>query len=295
MNNKLSNKQHAQQQLIHALLQDVYQDKQLAQQQTEQRINKVMEEINRPQSNSKLVQFPVKKNYWLSLAASVCLLVITLSIWVLPTNPALAEVNNLIERLANLGDRLYKINLAPIDTQPINKTNWLDDSRLYVRGKDHYVFVQTTDKGRLIRGRDISSSWKLDHKQQIKYYADLSDIKIPIAGDAIGMAFMDFASLLTNLTEKYQLSYQAQSEAIGANGLALSRITANKNAKQKGVKQVVIYYQADNYQIERIVFNKVHLKGDPALFNLSLQLENTKLLADDFFTAQYHLNMNTYE
>ncbi|AWB65604.1 hypothetical protein C2869_03755 [Saccharobesus litoralis] len=274
----------------------------------------------RPHSN--VFTLPFGKNSWMGLAASVCLFVVTLSFWLLPANTAIAEVKNLIEYLEHLSDRLYQVHVEAIE----NKQNlspeqlalkqkkqqlkqdrqsdkpsktlikpaaqWLDGAQLYMRGSDQYLLVAQTEKGQLLRGRNQDTSWKLDHKNQIKHYSDFSKIKLPFAGDAVNMAFMDLPLLLVTLTEKYQLTYQADAHTnIQTSELAnskLSLIIADKKDQQKGVKQVLIYYQADSYQIEKIVFNRVHMQGSDQRYQVSLQRVETEALAEEFFSPEYH-------
>lgn len=314
-------KEQAEQQLIHALLQTIYEDKKLAAQQHEVRMTSILTAITTRKTSltSRLVTQAWRLPGWFGVAASLCLFVLTLSFWLTPSNIALAEVHKLLDGLALLQDKAYQVSVTPVSAQqtanisnlapkastqmfdkdisanePSNKhktsaASWLDGASLYIRGDKQYLLEAETPQGALLRGRNESTSWKLGHNNTVKVYQDYNKIKLPFAGDAVALAFVNLSVLLEKLTKNYQLAYKASNTA-SSTDQSLSVITAiKKSPKIKGVKQITVFYQPDSYLIERIEFDRVHIQGNPERYQINLQLISTSALDVDLFNPEYHL------
>lgn len=314
----LNSKYQAKQQLIHALLQAIYQDKNSEVQEEQSRISEVLSTISEPKelladkSNSQH-----KFAQWFSLAASICLMTLVMFSWLSPTNVAIAEVNNILTRLRSLEDRIYTISVLPVKPLhlPTEKTDvpnyktlrsrnensdvsirhsasiWLNGAKLYVRGDNQYVLIAETSEGYLLRARNRQHSWKLNHDNEVKYYDDHAGIKVPIAGDAVALVFMDVPQMLTHLADNYNLTYKKNAGKDSESKQVLSMISANKKSKQlKGAKQINIFYHPDSYLIDRFEFDRVHLQGHRKRYKVSLQLVDLKALVIDFFDAEHHQN-----
>lgn len=287
-----------QQQLMHALLVSHYQEHKSDAEQ--QRINRVMDRINQLDSvnsqSMKLISFPQLKQ--LAVAASICFMVFMISLLILPQKSAMAEINQLIAELNDIGDRLYRISVKPLAKNSSNRINinnqgaykksaakWLDGASLYVRNQSDYLLMYETQHGSKLKASNKDGSWKLNEHKSLKEYADDKGSKLPLSGQAAEMALMDFPRLLNTLKRNYQLHYQA---AETSNDLA--QIIATRSSTEKGVKQVKIYYQPDTYLIEKMTFERVHLQGQAATYNIDLQLQKQLTLAPDFFNVLYHLS-----
>lgn len=288
--------QQAQQQLMDALLTCHYQMS--ASKEHEQRIERVMQAINphRVTTNNSVTRLPKLKR--LAMAASVCFVVFMLSLLVLPKKSAMAEMNQLIAELQDVGDRLYQITVTPLSTsqnnQRISSNNqrgykksaakWLDGASLYVRNQSDYLLMYQTQHGTKLKASNVKGSWKLNEQKKLQQYNNDKGSKLPLSGQAAEMALMDFQLLLNTLKNSYELKYQSTNSQ---NNLSL--LTATRLSSKKGVKQVQIYYQADSYLIEKITFDRVHLQGQPETYRIDLRLQKHNGLAPEFFQPHYHL------
>jgi hypothetical protein len=326
-NPRQDDKQEAEERLMHALLHQTYQSKASVIQKNEIRIQRVMVAIDDKTSqnghtlssnlrhkiaSSKVTNLTPKNNRWMGLAASLIFVISMLSFLFIPTKSALAEVNQILEQLAHIGDRLYRISVITVgvknhkisekgheikDTSKKKNTfnnkkpaeNWLDNALLFVRNSNQYLLQIDTDQGRILRARNNSTRWKIDSNNSIKHYKDQSAMKLPFSSDAATMTFMDLPKLLTRLTENYDLNYHADIPTSLTQTLSLI-VATKKSSEQKGVKAVSIYYQANSYLIDRIVFDRIHMQGSSKRYKISLQLLNTERLDEYFFTEEYHLN-----
>lgn len=291
-NNQAKLQQQAQLQLMEALLIGHYQDTNQAKQ--EQRIQAVINRINKPQRLRLLYRFKP-----LAMAASLGAVVFMLSLLLLPHKSAMAEINHLIAQLQHIGDRVYGFSVTPLSTaensnrivsnnqQGYKKSaaKWLNGAQLYLRNQSDYLLMYQTQHGTKIKANTVNGSWKLNEKQQYQPYPNNKTIKLPLSGQAAEMAMMDFPVLLTSLKNSYQLTYQEQ---VKLNNQFLSLLTATPQKPGKGVKQIQIYYQPDNYLIQKMVFTKVHLQGQPASYRIELILQAQQALDPAFFTPDYH-------
>lgn len=313
---QLDIQQQAELQLTHALLQTIYEDKTQASQQHDIRMTRLLRAIATTKTplRNKIAPLPA----WFGLAASICLLAFTLSFWLTPSNHAIAEVHKLSDGLALLRDRVYQVSVAPVaaqqkannsnqrpkvllfdnksadeptDSSRTSAASWLNGANLYIRGANQYVLKANTHKGALLRGRNENASWKIGQDNAVKLYQDYTKIKLPFAGDAVALAFVNLPDMLEKLTKNYQLTHQASAAPNGSTEQRLSVITAvKKSSDMKGVKQITLFYQSNNHLIERIEFDRVHIQGNPERYLIHLQLTDTLSLDVNFFNPDYHLD-----
>lgn len=304
INETLSISEQSQQQLIHSLLIT----KKDSDSEMNARINNVMQAINSPpkQNTPEYVNNAPWFQRWGSWAASLLLMVTLTFTLILPSNDARATMNEVIESLSEMGDRLYKMKIE-VSKQGKNQTNKstqkhlvsnthkehkvvrFQKAKLYLRADNQFVFIEEKRNGKKnIKGSNGHESWQVSGKGKIKN-SEQGKIKVPLASKSADLAFMNLSESLQVLKASYDLTIEHK-KTFKSSDLHWSKITAIKADKNvKGAKKVVLFFDPDSHVIQKLIFDKVHMKGRSTLMKVTLTLQSTEILPEYWFEQETHL------
>ena len=270
------------------------------------RVERVMEAIQAREtqavysesSNDQIFHNAVwfRQSRWTTLfgmAASLLLCIISVSFLLATSSDALATIDRVVERITLARDRHYFISVDIVEDrddkiqESSHKT--FVEGHLYLRDNNQFVLIQKNNKGqKIIKGTDGLSSWQIGAKGELRVEEDPYKIKLPLALKSSGLILMDVEGSLTALKDGYDLNVFENQSVLGIDN-PVSVIQAVKQSEaQKGVKEVWVYFNAETYVIERMVFDRVHLQGSSELKRVTLDLIDLFVLPDLWFNYQGH-------
>lgn len=248
-----------------------------------------------------------------SFAASIGIFMLVFVV-ALPSQNAVAALDQVINRISQLNDRHYHVTVerakrgkrSTFDTEASlgaknkgrkgepGKKNGpkprFEVADLYLRGTDQFVFIEQRDDGKgFIKGRNADKSWQVKGAVEPFVSGDVDAIKPPISSQSGRLAFLNISHSLEQLKEGYSLIMAYDQAVPGLSGEWV-KVTAEKiDKKTKGAKRVFLYYDEHDYTIGAIVFDKVHLPGERALRRITLTLRSQDALPHNFFDSQAHI------
>ena len=271
---ELSSTEQAQQQLIHALL---LQQKD-TDVETNSRVAKVMSQLAAQTESSVSPDTPNTANtynsdnvipitrlwvkqsvkHWVSIAASVFVVLGFSFTLMLPSNEAMAAMDKVIETFSAMGDRVYdiKVDLSkqgkkglnnkqkqqPKGNEPErknahrnNKKSSFSGGELYLSGNEQFVLIannspfksKSKDKSKgKITGSNGIESWVVSGKGKVKTTSlansqtnSSQKAKLPLARQSAELTFMNISEILKALKQSYQLTIEYNQQAQGISGL----------------------------------------------------------------------------
>lgn len=312
--NELSSTEHAQQQLVHALL---LQQKD-TDAETSVRIEKVMSQLSRQEELSTTNSTSKNNNViplfrrWVSIAASVLVLVGFSFTLMLPSNEAIAAMDKVIETFSEMAGRVYDVKVETAkqgkkgskhkqksngperqDDNRKNKKSSFSGGKLYLSGSEQFVLIANNQhrKGK-ITGSNGVESWSIGGKGKVKIETQANSqakTNLPLAAKSAELTFMNIPEMLNALKQSYHLTIEYDQQANNIAGL-WSKITLEKIDNQtKGVKELVLFFNPDTHVIQQMIFDKVHLQGDPSLKKVTMTLLSTAPIESNWFNYQTHL------
>lgn len=251
----------------------------------------------------------------MSIAASV--FIVSLVFFTsLPSNTAVADIDNIIARLAAVNDRLYSLNIedevkndeflldhstpdadikdrSPVERAPIERA-LLRKGQLYLRGDTQFVLMGERDDGTtFIKGSNQFESWQISGAKQRLRRAPIGQIKLPIFGRSRDLVFLNLPKTLASLKDSHHFEVSSGEVIAGVNG-AWSKIVATKvDREEKGLAHVELYYEPTSFDLERIVFKRIPMQSNTKKVNLRLDLISKDALPNAFFDAETHSKQNT--
>lgn len=284
----LQEQEEAQDHLMEALLIHHYESEQEVQTLVEKGMTKLS-----PPKRAKLYHF---SKVWLSLAASAAALMLGLSFLLLaPSNPALAAMDKAIQVIESMGDRSYRVRVAPIrgthTHQDASTKRRFDEAELYLRGDNQFLFRAITPKGyRMVKGSNGQTSWSLKKDGTTEIKTDPKAIKLPLSARAENITFLDIGASLKALKDRYEISLVEKQKLKSSERFWTKLVMKKVDATIKGPRQIVLFCDLNEQRIQRMVFDKVHLRGAPEPMRVTLDLVSSEPLPDSWFEASHHLS-----
>lgn len=312
----LSLEEQSEQQFIHALLIQQYEPDKSCYAYVDRGMERLAQCDQAESAPSRLTIRVPSFGVFSGVAASFALCVLIV-FFAYPTTSAMAAFDQVMGQFNAGGDRLYQVRVKKVkrggkqrltpssEDKPAiaakgnkrkgkeNSTRF-DRAALYMRGTDQFVLMEYRDDGAgFIKGSNGIDSWRVNSKGKGTVVGTKGEIKLPLASNARNMVFLDIAQSLEKLKEGYTISLLENQALKGQQGL-WSKIVAEKaDHEQKGVKRVLMYFDPQNYEIQKLVFDRAHLSGSRDLVKISLDLQSTEPLPEDFFDVSMHAGAAT--
>lgn len=232
---------------------------------------------------------------WLPAAAAaliIGLIALTAIVWPIRTSAALDRVIQSMDQ----SDRSYQIEVldnggdAPqplrADHGPYPPGAFLDGAKLYLRGRNQFVFEQVLPNGdtRVI-GCDGVTSWSLRGRGPVHVSADTARFGGGVLAGREDLAFLNLRSQVEELRQCYQLTW-CDAKAGPASGLrGLHGI--RRDASRGGAKEIELWFDPATGLIHRMVCTGLPRNhGGPA--SVAIRLTSTTLLPFEFFDHKSH-------
>lgn len=300
--NNLNSESQAELQLIHSLLLQAAESDESINNRIDRTL--LMLDDNSEQSTDKILFFKNPKQFLRrysalgSIAASLLMCGIMFFI-VLPSNVVMASIDKIIHRLDQAGDRMYRLQVDNVKTEadPNLVKPRLLKGKLYLRNTDQFLLIgQRDNDSTFIKARNKDSSWQLSGKEKRLSLASVEAINLPISGNSRELIFLDLASMLEAIKDGYKIHLSKNITLATVDG-TWSKIDAKKIDKNiKGAKHLSFYFDSNNFELQRIVLDRVHLPGDKARVRITLDLMSSNDLPMNFFEPSFHcINGCDYE
>jgi hypothetical protein len=232
------------------------------------------------------------RQYWRrgALVSGLVAVVAVMFVAVWSSNPpqasAATELDRLIDRATDAGDRSYVIrNLDARPEQPEERRPPIDGATLHVRRPDQYVLVRKFPDGRpFVTGSDGEKSWSVPPAGAgaVRVSGDPLRFRGPVPGHQHGIPFADLRSDLVQLRDAYIVT-PLGSDAAGKRGL----LAIKKSVEYRGPNRVELWYDPATGVIHRMVFAGMpKARGGPD--SVSVELLEQRDLGGDFFRHQTH-------
>jgi hypothetical protein len=207
-------------------------------------------------------------------------------IWLGRTDPlsAASQLDRLIERSAEMGDRVYRIrSLDATPEPPDERRPPIDGAILHVRRPDRYVLIRSFPDGRrFITGSDGDRSWSIPPRGAVRVSADPLRFRGPVPGQQHGIPFADLRLDLVQLREAYRLT----ALPIDADGLA-GILALKRSSEYRGPARVELRHELRSGVIKRMRFQGMpRQRGGPD--EVSVELVESRDLGRDFFRHESH-------
>jgi hypothetical protein len=221
----------------------------------------------------------------------------------LPTNTAMAAIDQMITAIDKAGDRTYSITLRenkkdaqppPRDrdsqTEPAGERAGLDGATLYLRGSDKFVLYWKTPSGKtVINGSDGQTNWHIRPDKPVLVSNDPQAFRIPMPQELEAILSLDLKATLLHIRNHYKVKYLEDVTDNQEQKSNLKYLDASKISRDfPGPKNIEIWADSQTGLLLRIEFADIHLEGDPSLKRLIIELVNQTPLSDDWFTRQAH-------
>ena len=203
-----------------------------------------------------------------------------------PQASAATELNRLIDKATDAGDRAYVIrNLDAQPEQAEERRPPIDGAKLYVRWPDKYVLVRKFPDGRpFVTGSDGEKSWSVPPAGAgaVRVSGDPLRFRGPVPGHQHGIPFADLRSDLVQLRDAYVVTPLGSDTAAKRGLLAIK-----KSVEYRGPNRVELWYDPATGVIHRMVFDGMpKARGGPD--SVAVELLDRRELGDDFFRHQSH-------
>ncbi len=240
---------------------------------------------------------------WVSVAAAV-VAVGLLGIFALNlpsrADAAMESLEQVIAAFGRLEDRSYVIHAGetrePRREKPprerrdgqgrFHPAAHLDGARLYLRGEDEFVLMQSLPNGEdRVMGGNAEMSWSFRGDGPVRTSDDPQRFRGGVPGGRQDLSFLDLRSQLDELKSLYQLEILKPVQDRDAGLLGLS---GNRHSREQGgPKRVEIWFDSDDGMIHRMILDGLPRdNGRPG--KIELDLISGEPLAPDFFTHDAH-------
>lgn len=297
--NKDQIRRAAQLQLVHSLLLQLADKDEVVK---ESRIQSLMQKID---SNNKISE----KFYRLAIplirygiAAGFIIAVIFLFTQI-PTNTAMAAIDQMIVAIDHAGDRTYSIKVEdeqkgrqPPPRPPQQRREKggeraeLDGATLYLRGNNQFVLYWLTPSGKtVINGSDGQTNWHIRPDKPVLVSNNPEAFRIPMSPELAAILSLDLKATLIHIRDNYKVKYLEDIAGDQKKNDQWTYLDAQKISKDfPGPKNIEIWADSQTGLLLRIEFADIHLEDDHAPKRLIIELVDQKQLSDDWFTRQAH-------
>ena len=295
-------------QLVHAMLMGIAENSKDSRQS---RINKLMQSIraDRQKQTTEKVTTPLKRHRYVGPAirwGTAAMIIVSLAVLLisLPSNKAMATIDQMIAAIENAGDRTYRIIVRDQKTgrrerqsdrftfQRRNRQERavLDGATLYLRGRGKYVLYRYTPSGQtVINGSDGQTNWLIRPRRTVLVSDNPQAFRIPMPENLANLLTLDFSDTLQQIRERYKIKYLGTVPVEQEQEASWSYLHATRqNRKFKGPRVIRIWAHPDTGLLRRIEFADIQLQGDPESKKLIFDLRDQKQLADNWFRHNAH-------
>jgi hypothetical protein len=212
--------------------------------------------------------------------------VVIVAIWTShpPQVSAATELDRLIDRATEAGDRVYRITSLDPNPLPIEPRQApIDGAKLYVGPPDRYVLIRRFPDGReYATGFDGERNWSAPPDGAVRLSRDPLRFRWPIPGHQYGIPFADLRFELIQLRDAYLIS-SLGTNVVGQRGL----LATKKSPEYRGPNRVELWYDATTGVIHRMEFAGLpKARGGPD--RVAVEFEEQREHAPDFFKHQSH-------
>ena len=292
-------------QLVHSLLLQLSDRDEVAK---ERQVQKLMEHIKTSPDGQETM--PEKLHRFIRPLvrygiAAVLIISIAILFMQLPTNTAIAAIDQMIAAIDHAGDRTYSIIVEDTrrDNRPPRQDErhaekrrepgeraGLDGATLYLRGSDKFVLYQQTPSGKtVISGSDGQTRWLIRPEKPVLVSNDPEAFRIPMPPELAAILSLDLKATLLHIRDHYKVKYLEDITGDQQQDSSRKYLDARKISNDfPGPKNIEIWADTDTGLLLRIEFADIHLEDDPSPKRLIIELVNQKQLSDDWFTRQAH-------
>jgi outer membrane lipoprotein-sorting protein len=295
-------------QLVHALLMGIAENSKDVRQS---RVNELMQSIraDRQKQTAEKVTIPLKAHRYVGPAiklGTAAMIIVSLAVLLmsLPSNKAMATIDQMIAAIENAGDRTYSIIVRDqktgkrerefdrfsVDRRNRQERAVLDGATLYLRGRGKYVLYRYTPSGQtVINGSDGQTNWLIRPRRSVLVSDDPQAFRIPMPENLANLLTLDFSDTLQQIRERYKIKYLGTVPVEQNQEASWSYLHATQqNGKFKGPRVIRIWAHPDTGLLRRIEFADIQLQSDPEPRKLIFDLRDQKQLADNWFKHTAH-------
>jgi len=287
-------------QLVHAMLIHLAENNEDAKQR---RINNLMQSVrtDKEKQASEKETSPQKPHRFVGpvvrwgIAATI-IISLTISLVSLPSNKAMATIDQMITAIENAGDRTYAIIVRDQRTRERERESGrftsvkryrqeragLDGATLYLRGRDKYVLYRYTPSGKtVINGSNGQTNWLIRPERPVLVSNNPQAFKIPMPEDLANLLTLDFSDTLQQIREHYKIKYLSTVPVDQDQEASWTYLHATQQKRKfKGPRVIRIWAHPDTGLLRRIEFADIRLQDDPEPKKLILDLMDQKQLPE---------------
>jgi len=295
-------------QLVHAMLMGLAENSKDARQR---RVKKLMESIRadwKKQAKEKAAR-PQKPHRYVGPAirwGTAAMVIISLAVLLtsLPSNKAMATIDQMIAAIENAGDRTYSIIVRDqktgrrdrragkfaVERRNRHERVVFDGATLHLRGRGKYVLCRYTPSGQtVINGSDGQTNWLIRPRRAVLVSNNPQAFRIPMPEDLANLLTLDFSDTLQQIRERYKIKYLGTVPVEQDQEPSWSYLHATRqNRRFKGPRVIRIWAHPDTGLLRRIEFADIQLQGDPEPKKLIFDLRDQKPLPENWFTHTAH-------
>jgi len=295
-------------QLVHAMLMGLAEKSKDARQS---RINKLMQSIrvDKEKPASKKAASSQRPRRYVGPVirwGTAAMIIISLAVLLmsLPSNKAMATIDQMIAAIENAGDRTYSIIVRDQKTGRRERGSGrfsaerrnrheraiFNGATLYLRGRDKFVLYRYTSSGQtVINGSDGQTNWLIRPRRPVLVSNNPEAFRIPMPEDLAGLLTLDFSDTLQQIRESYKIKYLGTVPVEQVQEASWAYLHATRhNRRFKGPRVIRIWAHPDTGLLRRIEFADIRLQDDPEPKKLIFDLRDQKRLADNWFTHTAH-------
>jgi len=295
-------------QLVHAMLMGIAEDNEDARQS---RVNKLMQSVKADGQRqvSEKATSPQRPRRYVGPAVgcgTAAMIIISLAVLLtsLPSNKAMATIDQMIAAIENAADRTYSIIVRDqktgqrerqssrfnVERRNRQERAGFDGAALYLRGRDQYVLYRYTPSGQtVINGSDGQTNWLIRPGRPVLVSNDRQAFRIPIPEDLANLLTLDFKDTLQKIRERYRIKYLGNVPVEQAQEASWSYLHATRHNREfAGPRVVRIWAHAYTGLLRRIEFADIHLQDSPEPKKLIFDLRDERQLAENWFTHAAH-------
>jgi outer membrane lipoprotein-sorting protein len=295
-------------QLLHAMLTGLAENSEDAR---HRRVNKLMQSIRADKEKiaGKKATSTQKPRRYVGPAVrlgTAAMIIISLAILLiyLPSNKAMATIDQMISAIENAGDRTYSVIVrdyetgrrdrggarSAVDGRSRRERAVLDGATLYLRGRGQYVLYRYTPSGQtVVNGSDGLTNWLIRPKREVLVSNNPQAFRIPMPEDLADLLTLDFGDTLQRIRERYKIKYLGTVPVEQGQDSSWAYLHATmQNRRFRGPRVIRIWAHPDTGLLRRIEFADIQLQGYAEPKKLIFDLVDLKQLPNDWFTHSAH-------
>jgi len=225
--------------------------------------------------------------------AAVLIISVVFLITQMPTNSAVAAIDQMIAAIDQAGDRTYSIMVKenrrerrppqpgrnPGNRRLPGERASLDGATLYLRGGGKFVLYRRTPSGKtVINGSDGQTRWHIRPDKPVLVSNDPEAFRIPMPEELAAILSLDFKATLQHIRKHYEVKYLEDFR---------DGRQQDRNFKYLDAS-IEICAEGETGLLMRIEFADIRLQGDPSLKRLIIDLIDQSPLSEDWFSRQAH-------